>query len=207
MNYETATNKQLMNIASYDKDLPTYLLSGLALEMIKRRMWDGIIFYAGRKAYKNVSYVLERILKIDIEEFIQIAHIEIARIINTFKPGMRCFKSYVIMCLVGKFHVIREHAQAEKRASDLNTSDVDDLPRKVEETLLCSKMNVENYVINKITIEDAWNVLRDVEKKAIILEQMGYTQEEAAEMVGLNRRSGNIILKRAYAKLRKAMGA
>jgi RNA polymerase sigma factor (sigma-70 family) len=207
MRYELATNQQLNNIINHDKDIPTHLLGGLVLEMVKRRMWDKIINYSMNKAYRNAPYVMKHILKIDMEDLIQIAHIELIEIVKTFKQGMRSFGSYAIMCLIGKFHVIHDYAEREKRKADLNTSDIDDLPLRIQNTIFRSSANIENYVINKITIEEAWNVLRDVEKKAIILEQMGYTQEEAAEMVGLNKRSGNVILRRAYAKLRKAMVA
>ena len=207
MDYSKATNKQLNNIINFDKDIPTHLLGGIVLEMVKRRLWDKIINYSANKAYHNADYVMKHILKIDNEDLIQIAHIELTEIVKTFKQGMRSFGSYAIMCLIGKFCVIRDYAEREKRQSDLNTSDIDDLPLRIQNTVFQSSTNIENYVINKITIEDAWNVLKEVEKKLIILEQMGYTQEEAAEMVGYNKRSGNVLLKRAYKKLREAMVA
>jgi RNA polymerase sigma factor (sigma-70 family) len=207
MRYELATNKQLMSIINHDKDLPTHLLSGLVEESIKRGLWDAIIIYAGKRAYHNVPYVLSNILKIEKSDLFQIAYIEIVRIIDTFKPGIKSFKDYVIMCLIGKFHVIRDYATREKRSSDLKTEDIDDLPSLGQGTVLTSPLNVEKYVINKITIEEVWDVLREIEQKAIKLYLIGYTQWELSEMLGLSRRSGQTILARAYAKLRKAMVA
>lgn len=201
MRYELATDNQLNNIISYDKDIPTHLLGGVVLEMIKREMWDKIIFYSAKKAYRNYSFVIENILRIDNEELIQIAHIELIRIVNTFKPGIRSFKSYAIMCLIGKFSVLLQMAKTKKRASDLKTVKIDQISADVFQ----SSMNVEKQVINKIMIEEVWNVLRNAEKKLILLEQMGYSKEEASEMLGYNRKSGKTIIKRAYKKLRKAM--
>jgi RNA polymerase sigma factor (sigma-70 family) len=203
MNYELATNNQLNNIISHDKDIPTHLLSGVVLEMIKRKLWDKIIFYSAKKAYRNYSFVIENILKMDHEEFIQIAHIELNKIVSTYKPGIKTFKSYAIMCLIGKFSVLLQMAKTQKRAADLNTINMD----KISVDFFQSSMNVENYVINKIMIEEVWDVLRDVEKKLILLEQMGYSKEEAAEKLGYNSKSGKTIIKRAYKKLRKAMVA
>jgi RNA polymerase sigma factor (sigma-70 family) len=202
MNYETATKQQLMNIISYDKDLPTHLLGGVVEEMIIRGMWDGIIKYSAKKVYRNVPFVLNHILQMEIEDLIQIGNIEIARIVSTFKHGKKSFKDYAIMCLRGKFNVIRQYAETEKRSSDRNTSDIDDFT-----FLLQSSVNVESYVINKIMIEEVWGTLREVEKQMIILELQGYGREELSEMLGYSKNSGRSLLPRAYKKLRKAMSA
>jgi RNA polymerase sigma factor (sigma-70 family) len=203
MKWELATNQQLKTIIDNDKDIPTPLLSGVVLEMIQRNMWEQIIFYSARKAYRNYSYVIENILRMDFEEFIQIAHIELLEVVKKFQPGMRTFKTYAIMCLIGKFTVLLQNATAKKRASNINTYNVDTIPSSVFQ----STENVEKYVINKITIEEAWDVLRDIEKQAITLEYLGYTKQELAVMLGFKARSGKTILSRAYAKLRKAMVA
>jgi len=207
MDWTKATNEQLMVIANDDKDCPPSLLRELAVEMITRKMWDSIICYAGKQAYRNLNYTLEHGLKMAYEEFIHIGHIEIMRVVDKFQTGMRTFKTYVIMCLIAKFKKMKRDAEAEKRVANIGTKDVDRLDEKVRDKIFQSPVNVEKQVIDKVMIESAWNVLREVEKKAILLEQQGYEQYEIAEMLGVHKRYGNVLLKRAYNKLREQMGA
>lgn len=207
MKWHLATDEQLIVIANNDKDCPPSLLRELAIEMITRKMWDSIICYAGKQAYRNLNYTLEHGLKMSYEEFIHIAHIEIMRVVEKFQTGMRTFKTYVIMCLISKFKKMKRDAEAEKRLANIGTKDVDRLNEKLNNKIFQSPVNVEKHVINKVMIDSAWNVLREVEKKAILLEQQGYEQYEIAEMLGVHKRYGNVLLKRAYNKLKAQMGA
>lgn len=208
MDYSKATNKQLMTIAKYDNSIPTELLGGLAEETIKRRLWDGIITFAGEKAYKDLEHVRNNILRMDKDEFIHCAHIEIMRITKEFKPGMRSFMSFVVMCLISRFKKMLRAEDAEMRRANIGASDVNTLPTDIQERIFCSPLNVEKYVINKITIEEVWDVLREVEKQAILLNLYGYPQNEISLMLGFKSQNhANTLISRAYAKLRKAMVA
>jgi RNA polymerase sigma factor (sigma-70 family) len=207
MDYSLASDKQLRMIAQYDPDCTPSLLEGVAIEMIKRRLWDGIIMYAAKQTYYNVRETLTTKLQVDNEEFIHLAHIEIMRIVSLFKPGKRNFKSYVIMCLISKFKHLRRDAEALKRKANLYTENVDGLDPKLQESMFQSPMNVEKYVIDKITLENFLKPLREVERQALYLEAMGYTQFEIAEQLGFsNRNYGNVLMKRVHKKLKK-MGA
>jgi RNA polymerase sigma factor (sigma-70 family) len=146
-------------------------------------------------------------LKITHKELIQIGQIEIINQVERFKPGMRTFTSFICMCLIAKFKKIRRDAKTEKRIANIDTKDVDRLEIKMQERIFQSPINVEQYVINKITIEECWHVLREVEKKAILMDMQGYTQYEIAETFGFSKTYGITLLKRAYKKLRKAMVA
>jgi RNA polymerase sigma factor (sigma-70 family) len=208
MNYTLATDTELMTIVNSDNNCPTHLLSGVAIEMIKRKLWNGVILCAGEKAYHNLNFILSHILKMRHDEFIHIGTIEIVRILETFNPGMRTFKTYVIMCLIAKFKKLKRAAEQEMRRANIGALDVNGLPTKIQDRIFQSPINVEQYVINKITLEENWNVLREIEKKAILLEQYGYKQCEISEMLGFKSKNhANTLLNRAYAKLRNSMGA
>jgi RNA polymerase sigma factor (sigma-70 family) len=207
MDFTKATNDQLMIIAQYDNSCPSSLLRGLAVEMMKRHLWDNLIVYAGRQAFINLNYTLSHLLKISHKELIQIGQIEISQQVERFKPGMRTFTSFICMCLIAKFKKLKRDAKTEKRIANIDTKDVDRLEIKMQEKIFQSPINVEQYVINKITIEECWDVLRDVEKKAILMDMQGYSQYEIAETFGFNKTYGITLLKRAYKKLRKAMVA
>lgn len=207
MNYETATNDQLWSIAEHDNSCPSHLLRGAVIEMIQRKMWNSIIVYAGKKAYRNVNYTLKYGLKLTYEDLLQIGYIEIIRIIDTFKQGMRTFKTYVIMCLITKFKKMKRDAETDRRKANIGTKDVGRLDEKLQERIFHSSVNVERFVINKIMLEDGWINLREVERQAILLEQEGYEQYEISKLLGFNKTYANVLLKRAYAKLRKTMGA
>lgn len=207
MNWTNATDQQLKAIAFHDNSIPTHLASGVALEMIYRKLWSGIIVYAAKKAYRNVKHTLELSLKINFEELIHIGHIEIMESLKKFEPGMRTIKTYVIMCLITRFKKLKRAAEQEMRIANIGTKDVDRLDEKVSSKIFQSPVNVERHVINKVMIDSAWNVLREIEKQAILLEQQGYSQYEIADMLGIHKRHGNTLLRRAYQKLRVQMGA
>ena len=205
MKYNLATNKQLMTIAQYDKDCPPSLLRGLAVEMIKRKMFDNLIVFSARRALINLNYTLTHMLKINHQELIHIGHIEIIRIVDRFKTGMRTFTSYIVMCLIAKFKKMKRDAAAEKRVANIQTKNVDTLDLKIQEKIFQSPVNVEQFVINKIMIEKSFSVLREVEKKAVLLDQEGYTQYEIAKMLGYRDNYGFTLLRRAYKKLRREL--
>jgi RNA polymerase sigma factor (sigma-70 family) len=207
MDYSLASDKQLRMIAQYDPDCSPSLLEGLAIEMIRRRLWDGIIMYAAKQTYYNVRETLTTKLQMNEEEFIHIAHIHIIKMVERFQPGRRNFKSYIIMCLISYFKHLRRDAEALKRKANLYTENVDGLDPKLQESMFQSPVNVEKYVIDKITLEEYLKPLREVERQALYLEAMGYTQFEIAEKLGFaNRHYGNVLMKRVHKKLKK-MGA
>jgi RNA polymerase sigma factor (sigma-70 family) len=207
MDYSLASDKQLRMIAQYDPDCSPSLLEGLTIEMIRRRLWDGIIMYAAKQTYYNVRETLTTKLQMNEEEFIHIAHIHIMKMVERFQPGRRNFKSYIIMCLISYFKHLRRDAEALKRKANLYTENVDGLDPKLQESIFQSPMNVEKYVIDKITLEEYLKPLREVERQALYLEAMGYTQFEIAEKLGFtNRHYGNVLMKRVHKKLKK-MGA
>jgi RNA polymerase sigma factor (sigma-70 family) len=205
MRYELASNDQLETIINSDNDCPTHLLSGVVLEMIKRRLLDGIILYSAKKTYKNVIYVLERILQMDDEEFIHVGHIYILKRLEGFKPGTRTLKTYLIMCLQSKFAKMIRDAQVLKRKSNLHTQRVDVLPEFVQTRIFRDHANVEKEVINKIMMEEALAQMKPNERKAICLELMGYQKSEIKIMLGYHP-NGNLITK-AHRNLKKYLGA
>jgi RNA polymerase sigma factor (sigma-70 family) len=208
MRYEIATDEQLLCIAESDHECPSSLLEGVALEMIKRKLWDGIIIFAAKQVFRNVEFVLKQRLFMDWQELIHIGHIQIMKKVHTFKTGMRTFKTFVIMILKGKFmHMLRD-CQAEMRYANIGTVDMAGLDEKIQDKIFHSPVNVERTVINRMMLEEGFRVLREVEKQAILLEQLGYEQYEISTMLGFkNKTYANCLINRAYAKLRKQMGA
>ncbi|WNS74254.1 sigma-70 family RNA polymerase sigma factor [Bacillus sp. DTU_2020_1000418_1_SI_GHA_SEK_038] len=207
MKWELATDEQLMCIVGFDNECPPSLLKGAALEMIKRNLWEGIIVFSAKQVFQNAKYILKHQLKMDRQELIHIGHIEIMLQVEKFKPSLRTFKTFIIMCLKGRFMKMIRDAQAEKRFANISTKDVDHLDEKIQTKIFQSPVNVERTVINKIMIENSWDVLNDVEKKAISLEHQGYGQYEISRMLGYRDTYASVLLKRAYAKLKKKMGA
>jgi RNA polymerase sigma factor (sigma-70 family) len=205
MDYSKATNNQLLLIVSQDKDCPTHLLSGVAVEMIKRRLWDGVILYSAKRTFKNVIYVLERLLKMDDEELIHIGHIHIMKRLKGFIPGSRTLKTYLIMCLSSFFGSMMRDAQTDKRKSNVKTTQVDSLSEFVQTRIFRSNTNVEKEVINKIMLEEALAQMKPNEQKAIKLELMGYQKNEIKIMMGYHP-NGNLITK-AHRNLRKYLEA
>jgi RNA polymerase sigma factor (sigma-70 family) len=206
MNYSLATDKQLKTIVQSDKDCPSSLLGEVAIEMIKRELWKGYIIYAAKQVFFNVKATILDTLQMSVEEFIHIGHIEILKIVEKFQPGKISFKSYVILCLTTHCKNLKRTAEAVKRKANLYTEEVSTLDPKLQDRIFRSPVNVEKYVIDKITLEDYLSQLNDVERKALYLEAMGYTQYEIAEQLGYHKKTGGKLIRRTYEKLRK-MGA
>jgi RNA polymerase sigma factor (sigma-70 family) len=168
-------------------------------------MLDGIILFSAQKVYRNLVFVLEYRLKMDVQELIHIGHIEILKRLPGFIPGTRTVKTYLIMCLTSKFSKMIRDILADKRKSEVNSLQVDKLPETIQNYVFRSNQNVENEVINKIMLEQALTHLREVEKKAIQLELMGYHKREVAVLLGYHSHSN--IVNKAHTKLKKYMEA
>lgn len=192
------TNKELIHLTGFDRELPLDFVNEAVLEMIKRRLWIGLIQSAAKRAYGNLQYVRENILRLDREDIIQHGHIEIVESSRKYKPGRMTLKTFLFMCLVSMFHKLREKAEAEKRKSDLETVDVNRLP----ESVFCSHMNVERFVINKILFEEACKALRDVERRAITLWISGNTMHEVGIKMGKKEATAKTLLYRSFKKMR-----
>lgn len=203
MDYSLATDKQLKIIVQSDKDCPPSLIEGVAIEMIKRNLWNGYIFYAAQQSFHNVKPTILYTLQMSIEEFVQVSHIEIVKMVEKFQPGKISFKSYVILCLTSYSRQLLRNAKAVKRKANLFTEEVSALDPKLQDRILRSPMNVEKYVVDKITLEDYLNRLNEKERKALYLEAAGYTQFEIAEQLGYHKKTGGKLIRRTYEKLRK----
>jgi RNA polymerase sigma factor (sigma-70 family) len=206
MDYSLATDEQLKTIVQSDKDCPSSLLEGVAIEMIKRELWKGYIFYAAKQSFFDIKATILYTLQMSIEEFIHINHIEILNIAKKFQPGKISFKSYVILCLSTRCKQLKRDAEAVKRKANLYTEEVSTLDPKLQDRIFRSPVNVEKYVIDKITLENYLSQLNEIERKALYLEAMGYTQFEIAEQLGYHKKTGGKLIRRTYEKLRK-MGA
>ena len=202
MNFDNATDAQLLNIITHDKGCPNDLLSLVAEEMIKRKLWDNLVFYAAKLVYKHVNSVLSSVLFMDRDDLNQIAYIEIMHASNKFKQGLSVFNTFVVNLLKLKFKKLIRDANAEKRQIDFNKDYIENSEEKEQDRYFQSHVNVEKGVINKLTIQYHMSKLRDIEQRAIKLELSGYTQYEIAESLGFNKTYGNILINRAYKKLR-----
>lgn len=202
MKLDLATDQQLMNIVNYDKECPNNLLLQVTEEMLKRKLWHDIIFYSAKLVYRHVNKVLNTILFMDRNDLYQIGHIEIFKAVENFKQGKRTFKTFVIMVLKMKFAKLIRDANAQMRQTDFNKIYIENMDDKEQDRYFNSQFNVEKYVINKMFIQEQLTKLRDVEIKAIQLELQGYGQYEISERLGFSKTYANVLLKRAYQKLR-----
>jgi RNA polymerase sigma factor (sigma-70 family) len=204
MDYSNATDEQLKTIIRFDKDCPAHLLSGVVTEMMNRSLFEGLIKNAIIKRFTRIE-IAASVLKMDEEDMFQYCQMTIFEALNTYVPGKQTFVYYAFLCLRSKLSHLEQQIKAEKRKVYEGLISTDDDTNIL--SFLQSQSNVELTVVRKIMLEDGFSALREIEKNMITLEQQGYTQCEIAEMFGMNKRSGNVVLKRAYAKMRKQMGA
>lgn len=203
MRYENATDTQLNNIFNHDKDCPTNLLVGVVQEMMNRKLLNYYIRYS-IKSIKNLHNVLRTILKMEFDDLMQIGLITINEQAQKFRPGNRTPKTYFIMCLVSKFMKLLRDAKADKRSANTFTYDYETLDEKIQDALFRSPENIERYVINKLEVESYLSRLSEKERQAIIWLNEGYPQSTISKWLGYSsRNSANILIKRAYEKIRR----
>jgi DNA-directed RNA polymerase specialized sigma subunit len=206
MDFSQATNTQLQTIIRFDKDCPTHLLSGVVTELLNRRLLDGLMKKAIMKRFTKIDIAV-KVLKMEEEDLFQFCQMKIFESLHTFKPGLQTFVYFASLYLIGRLEHLETTVKAKKREIYNHLVSTESKEGNTITTFIPSAVNVERTVINKIMIENSWNVLNETEKKAIVFELKGYERTEIAAMFGFHRCYGSDLLKRAYAKLRKQMGA
>lgn len=184
INFELATNDQLMSIVNKDKDCPPHLLSGAALEMINRNLFDKLIIKTIRSVF--CIEVVEQIHKVGLDDFLQISRMRVWESLESFNPQKNKFTTFVYMIVKHEMMNQINKLQAEKRDSrkvisyQTKIEDGAELEVYIED----KKTNVERYVINKVTLEHLISQVNNHQRTVLYYHMKGYTFKEIAVLLG-----------------------
>lgn len=205
MKIHLATNKQLEFIVKHDSDCSSSLLREVVEEMLNRNLFDSMINRCFQVVFGSIKRINE-LYKMDLEDFLQIGRTCIFEAINRFKSGRgKAFSSFAFMVVKHKFCKYIAFLEAEKRdqRNEFSWNDTEEGLDLMD--IMPSYINIEKYVINKVTVEKMLNKLSERQRQIADLWLQGYIFEEIAEILGSkgNGKSANKIFHDALKKMRK----
>jgi RNA polymerase sigma factor (sigma-70 family) len=191
MRYELATDDQLWTIVKYDyKNCPPSLLRGAALELLNRNLFDRLIRGV---IQKTVRYkYTEKRCGIGLEDLLQIGRLKIYKVINQYNPKRgTSLTSFLYLAIKSEFQKVLITANTEKRDNSKETSYQNKMEEGKEyEVFFYDKaVNVEKYVINKVTLEQMLKGLNQHRRTVVYYYMQGYTFEEISKILGRGTRA------------------
>jgi RNA polymerase sigma factor (sigma-70 family) len=185
MDYESATNQQLLVIAKHDTTCPRSLLSEVVVEMLNRNLFDRIIPDVIHRVMK--IEVVERIYKISFEDFMQIGRTEIWKAVERF-DGTKGKNFFSFAYTVAKHEIIRQivKIEASKRdtRNDVSYQQETEQGDEYEIFLQDRYVDVERYVVNKVTLEQLLKRVNQHQKAVLYYRLQGYTFHEISQILG-----------------------
>lgn len=188
MDWTKATDEQLKNIISNDKDCPTHLLSGVVTEMLNRNLLDRLAYRVIIKRFRRIEIAIN-VLKTTEEDLMQFCRMKIFESVNKYKQGLSCFLYLAFRYLISELRGLEVKAKAEKRKiyDSLLSSDAEMESGEFFINFFPSNMNVEREVIRKISLEEKLGPLSEQEKRTLLLYVKGYCMEEIAEIEHISK--------------------
>jgi RNA polymerase sigma factor (sigma-70 family) len=184
MDFENATDNQLWTIIKHDNDCPLSLLRGAVIEMLNRNLFDRIILHAALRVIK--IDIVEKLYKMSKDDFLQIGRLEIFKRIQNYQYGKgQTVTSFIYMLVKHEMIKVLDKLEAKKRD---NRKDIS-MESKLEDGkdfgvfLHDQKMNVEKYVINKLTVEDLLQKVNKHQRKVLYYRMQGYEFHEISELM------------------------
>lgn len=206
MNFTNADNNQLDIIIKHEYDCSPSLLEGAVIEMLNRGLFDRIIAECIYYVMKDVKKV-EQTHSIGLDDFLQIGRIEVLNALKLFNPSRKKnFMSFVYLKVKSELIKQIEFLEAQKRDNRKVSSYNQETSDGTEfiEFFTDKKLNVEKYVISKVTIEQLLQRVNKHQKQVLLYRMQGYTFKEIAHMLGRgNDRTMHQAYKLAVEKMRK----
>jgi hypothetical protein len=158
MRWHKATNKQLNIIFNQDNDCPNELLLGLVEEMMRRRLFDGMIVHVVQGLMREYNK----------EEVIQLCHIRIYQMVKKFNSNSLSLKNMTFLCIDRTVKNLITHMNTQKYK-------LNEFALQNEIPAMKDMGNVEKAVIQKIMLEEQMKKLTAKERYIIDRFIKGYS--------------------------------
>lgn len=184
MKIHLATNKQLEAITFHDPDCPPSLLGEVVEEMLNRNLFDRMINRCFQIVFGSIKRMNE-VHSLDLDDFLQIGRTSVFEAIKKFTPGKgKAFSSFAFMVIKQQFIKWIKFLEAEKRDQRNEFREIETEEGLNIIDLMPSYINIEKYVIKKITLENLLNQLTKRQRQIVDLFLQDYNFEEIAEILG-----------------------
>lgn len=205
MRVHLATNKQLEAITKYDSDCPPSLLGEVVEEMLNRNLFDRMINTCARMVFGSFKRMNE-VHSMELEDFLQIGRTSVYEATKRYEPGKgKTFSSFVYMVIKQDISKCIQFLEREKRDTRNEFRDIETKEGLNILNLMPSRINIEKYVINKVTVEKMLKKLSKKQRQIVDLWLQGFIFEEIAEILGSkgNGRSANKTYNDALKKMKR----
>lgn len=205
MKIHLATEKQLEAIAKHDPDCSPSLLREVVEEMLNRNLFDRMINQCFQTVFGSVKRMNE-VHSLELEDFLQIGRTSVFEAIKKFIPGKgKAFSSFAYMVIKQKFVECIKFLEAAKRDQRNEFREIETEEGLNILDLMPSYINIEKYVIKKITLENLLKKLTKRQRQIVDLFLQDYNFDEIAEILGSKGkgRSLNKTYNDAIKKMRK----
>lgn len=200
--FDLATNKQLMTILRFDNTIPTPLLDGLVNEALRRGLFDKPIISVINYIFKGIN----KGLSMDFDDLMQIGRIGVCKAVSRFETGKCSFFTFAYLRIKSEICHELQRATAKKRGYNKTLSTETEVGETATlMTYLPDKVNVEEYVIRKVLLEERMKMLSKHQRAVVELRSQGYKFCEIAEILGKTSISADRSLSATYGLAIKRM--
>lgn len=200
-----ATDNQLEAIAKHDPDCSPFLLREVVEEMLNRNLFDGMINQCARMVFGSIKRMNE-VHSMTLDDLLQTGRTAVFEGIELFKAGNdKTFSSFVFTFIKQRFIECIKFLEREKRDQRNEVKETETEEGLNMFDLMPSYINIEKYVIKKITLENLLNQLTKRQRQIVDLFLQDYNFDEIAEILGSKGkgRSLNKTYNDAIKKMRK----
>ena len=170
MRWHLATNEQLEVIFNHEYDLPNCLLVDLVVEMLNRRLFDGMIIELAKR------------FAVDRDEAIQAGYMAVYQLAKIYKAGKLSFKS---MCFIAierrlKGIILKQYQKRNSFNRSLESL------QKLKESMrwdIPDNTDVESHVIRWMTYEEKMKQLTKKERNIVEWFINGYSINYIAKQI------------------------
>ncbi|MGD6898621.1 hypothetical protein [Bacillus infantis] len=202
MNWDKATDEQLLLIMKEDKDCPQHLLRGVVMESLDRGLFNKLIYWIFDNLMKDWRKTVQA-WNMENEDILSMGYCGVLQAINRWKPGKSSFKTFAYMNIRSEFTHVLEAENSKKREIYKVTDSYDKETSEGEPLVyfIPGKVNVEKEAIRNIEYHTKMSQLTELEYTIVTLYLQGYRFSEINKMT-LNHRK-NTIKDRFYQALSK----
>ena len=182
MQWDKATDEQLLVIFKYDHHVPKHHAIELISELTRRRIMDKFILHHIRKSFDR--YSKER--KYEYDDLIQWGYYAVSEALQYYKTGKGAISTLCHLSIERR--MIKEFwkSSADKRTGEtisLNNQQHDENETEFIDRIT-DNQNVEKTVVNRVLMEGWFSLLDEIEVNILKMFADGYSMNEIARVMG-----------------------
>jgi RNA polymerase sigma factor (sigma-70 family) len=185
MDFTKATKTQLETIIKYEFTCSHSLLVGAVNELLNRNSFDALIAKAIRLVVHVPTFEVKQ--KINMDDLLQVGRMTVFKVMKRFNAA-KSNSLLTFLFVTVKQEIIRvvQSAEASIRDGRKTVSHQKETATGEEIGFFFKdpKVNVEKFVVNKVTIEQLLSRVNPHQRRVVIYRLQGYKFDEIAKILG-----------------------